>query len=414
MRLKFWKKEERADPRQVSFEDALLQTLLGKTEMTRENALQIPTVAADIGMIADFVSTTPIKLYQEERVDGKKKTHEIHDDARVALLNDSTGDTLSPEEMWHAVVHDFFLGKGAYLYINKVNGKIKSLHYVKEEEVSITEYVDPIFKDFDIYVLGQKYYPFDFVKILRNTRNGGFGRSIVEEENLILSVAFNSLKFENALVKKGGNKKGFIESERKLAQEAMDALKAAFRRQYSNEEENVIVLNEGCKFHESSNTSVEMQLNENKKTNASEIGKLLHTSENLLNSSSSTVKPEEEIRKFVKIAVIPVMERIEAALNKDLLLEKEKGSFYFAFDKKELLKGTAKERYETYRAGIESKVLTIDEARYLEDMEALDMNYMNFNLSDVLYDVQTKQMLSLNTSKINNMDNLKGGEGIEN
>lgn len=120
------------------------------------------------------------------------------------------------------------------------------------------------------------------------------------------------------------------------------------------------------------------------------------------------------MRKFVKIAVIPMMERIEAALNKDLLLEKEKGSFYFAFDKKELLKGTAKERYETYRAGIESKVLTIDEARYLEDMEALDMNYMNFNLSDVLYDVQTKQMLSLNTSKINNMDNLKGGEGIEN
>lgn len=413
MRLKFWKKEERADPGVVSFEDALLQALLGKTEMTREKALQIPTVAADIGMIADLVSTTPIKLYREEVVDGKKKTHEVNGDERVALLNDSTGDTLSPEEMWHAVVHDFFLGKGAYIYINKVNGTVRSLHYVKEEEVSITEYVDPIFKDFDIYVQGRKYYPFDFVKILRNTRNGAFGRSIVEEENLILSVAYNSLRFENALVRKGGNKKGFIESEKRLSMESMNELKEAFKKQYSNDEENVIVLNEGCKFNESSNTSVEMQLNENKKTNAAEIGKLLHTSENLLNSSSSTVKPEDEMRKFVKIAVIPVMERIEAALNKDLLLEKEKGSFYFAFDKKELLKGTAKERYETYRAGIESKVLTIDEARYLEDMEALDMNYMNFDLSDVLYDVKTKQMLSLNTSKVNNMNNLKGGEGSE-
>ena len=229
MRLKFWKKEERADPGVVSFEDALLQALLGKTEITREKALQIPTVAADIGMIADLVSTTPIKLYREEVVDGKKKTHEVNGDERVALLNDSTGDTLSPEEMWHAVVHDFFLGKGAYIYINKVNGTVRSLHYVKEEEVSITEYVDPIFKDFDIYVQGRKYYPFDFAKILRNTRNGAFGRSIVEEENLILSVAYNSLRFENALVRKGGNKKGFIESEKRLSMESMNELKEAFK-----------------------------------------------------------------------------------------------------------------------------------------------------------------------------------------
>ncbi len=413
MKLRFWKKEERAEPRKVEFEDALLMALLGKTDMNREKALQIPTLAADINMIADFVASTPVKLYREEVDGGKRKTHEVRDDIRVSLLNDSTGDTMSPEEMWHAVVQDYFLGKGAYIYINRERGQPRSLHYVKEEEVSITEYVDPIFKDYDIYVMGQKYYPFDFIKVLRNTRNGAFGESLVKENNLVLSVAYNSLKFENALVKKGGNKKGFIESDHKLDKPAMDALKDAFRMQYTNEEENVIVLNDGCKFNESSNTSVEMQLNENKRTNASEVGKLLHISENLLNGTSATVKPEDEIRKFIKIAVIPVMEHIESALNKDLLMEKEKGSFYFAFDKKELLKGTAKERYETYKAGIESKVLTIDEARYLEDMEALGMDFMNFNISDVLYDVKTKQMLSLNTNKVEDMEHLEGGEGIE-
>lgn len=413
MRLRFWKKEERADPQQVSFEDALLQAILGKTDMTRKKAQQIPTLAADINMIADFVASTPIKLYREEVANGKRKTHEVTDDVRVALLNDSTGDTLSPAEMWHAVVQDYFLGKGAYIYINRERGCPKSLHYVKEENVSITEYVDPIFKDFDIYVMGTKYYPHEFIKVLRNTRNGAFGESLVKENDLVLSVAYNSLKFENALVQKGGNKKGYIESENRLSKEAMDELKDAFRKQYSNDEENVIVLNSGCHFNESSNTSVEMQLNENKQTNASEVGKLIHVSENLLNSSSATVKPEDEIRKFVKIAVIPVMEHIEAALNKDLLLEREKGSFYFAFDKKELLKGTAKERYETYKAGIESKVLTIDEARYLEDMEALGMEYMNFNISDVLYDVKTRQMLSLNTNKVEDMEHLNGGEENE-
>ena len=38
-------------------------------------------------------------------------------------------------------------------------------------------------------------------------------------------------------------------------------LRAAFRDLYSNDVENVVVLNEGLEFQESSNTAVEMQLN---------------------------------------------------------------------------------------------------------------------------------------------------------
>ena len=132
LKLRFWKKEERAEPRKVEFEDALLMALLGKTDMNREKALQIPTLAADINMIADFVASTPVKLYREEVDGGKRKTHEVRDDIRVSLLNDSTGDTMSPEEMWHAVVQDYFLGKGAYIYINRERGQPRSLHYVKE------------------------------------------------------------------------------------------------------------------------------------------------------------------------------------------------------------------------------------------------------------------------------------------
>ena len=51
---------------------------------------------------------------------------------------------------------------------------------------------------------------------------------------------------------------------RKLAKEAIEALKTAWRRLYQNNTENVVVLNEGLEFQEASNTSVEMQLNENK------------------------------------------------------------------------------------------------------------------------------------------------------
>lgn len=406
----FKRREKRAE--EISFEDALLQSILAKTEMNKEKAMQIPTVAGAISLIGGIVASTPIKLYKETVNNGIKEVEEV-DDYRYSLLNEGTGDTLSANEMWRAVVRDYFLGKGAYIYINKEHGKIKSLHYVDETYITVQEVVEPIFKDYDINVMGKPYKPFDFIKILRNTTNGASGKSIIQENDLILSVAYNSLKFEDALVRKGGNKKGYLTSEKKLSEEVMTYIKEAFRKQYSNNAENVIVLNEGMQFKESSNNAIEMQLNENKNSNAAELGKIFHMSPNLLNGASASIKPTEEIQKFVKLAVLPLFKTIEAAVNEDLLLEKEKESYYFAFDTKELLKGTPEERFKTYKAAIESKVMMIDEARYLEDLKPLGLDFINLGLNDVLYNPKTKEVYTPNTNKTVKMDDLKGGEENE-
>ena len=44
----------------------------------------------------------------------------------------------------------------------------------------------------------------------------------------------------------------------------------------ANNENNVVVLNKGLEFQESSNSSVEMQLDQNKRTLADEINKIFH------------------------------------------------------------------------------------------------------------------------------------------
>lgn len=383
--------------------------------MTRDKAMQIPSVSGTISMIGDIIASTPIKLYQEEIKDGNKETHEVEDDNRVTLLNESTGDTLSANEMWRAVIRDYFLGKGGYIYINKERGVVKSLHYVDERQVAVQENTDPIFKDYDISVQGIPYKPYDFVKILRNTRNGASGISIVQENEAILSVAYNSLVYEDYIVRKGGNKKGFITTDHPLSDESIRTLKEAWKKLYSNNSDNVVVLNKGLEFHESSNSSVEMQLDQSKNTNSSEIGKIFHVSPSLLNGTSQSIKPQEEIQKFVKLSVMPIMKIIEAALNEDLLLEKEKKSFYFAFDTKDLLKGSAKERYDAYKVAIDSKIMTIDEARYQEDMKPLDMNFINLGLGAVLYNTDTKEIFVANTNKTVALDDLKNTvEGGEN
>ena len=393
------KREERADPEQIPVEDVLLKALLGRTPITKTEALSIPSVQGCINFIADTVAMLPIKLYQGK--DGK--TTEIEDDNRIKLLNDDTGDTLDAVQFWRALIADYFLGKGGYAYINRSGNKVLSLHYVDEQYIGINKNINPIFKDYDLMVNGLTYKPYEFIKLLRNTKDGARGISITEENQLMLSVAYNSLAFEENLVKKGGNKKGFLKSENRLEQDAIDNLKQAWRNLYGNSSDNVVVLNKGLEFQEASNTSVEMQLNENKETNSEEICKIFLVATNIIKGTAS----KEEYTNTFKMAVMPVLRVIECALNRELLLEKEKSSFYFAFDTKEMLKGDLKERFQAYREGIESNFLSINEVRFMENLPSLGIEWIKLGLDSVLYNPKTNEIYTPNTNKTADINKLK-------
>lgn len=390
------KPEIRADTGTVQFDDALLKALLGNGAVTKEKALQVPTVSGGIDLIANIVASTPVRLYRENN----GRAEEVKDDARVFLLNDEPGDTLSANEFWRAMVRDYYLGKGGYAYIHKERGAVKSLHYVDEAQVSIQKNADPIFKDFDILVQGNRYMPCDFVKILRNTKDGAQGVPITEENSTLIEAAYISLVFERNLVKRGGNKKGFLKSENKLEADVMQNLRDAFARLYSNDSaETAIVLNKGIEFQESSSTSVEMQLNENKVTNANEFAKLFHIQAGVIEGKAS----DADTASLARLAAIPLMQVIQCALNRDLLLEKEKGTLYWAFDTKELLKGDMASRFAAYKTALDANFMQIDEVRFAEDMPPLGLSWIKLGLQDVLYDPRTKQIYTPNTNQLSVM-----------
>ena len=388
-------------------EDALLMASLADDIMTREQAMNVPTFAACVNKISEAISTIPFKLY---RVDEEGRLEEIKDDKRPGMLNDDTGDTLDGVQFKRAMARDYLLGKGGYAYVNRHGLDVVSIHYVKETEISFMYSPDPIFKDYDILVQGSQYKPYEFLKILRNTEDGRSGKSVVSENSEVISVAYNSLKYEKNLVKTGGNKKGFIKSPRKLAKEAIEALKAAWRRLYQNNTENVVVLNEGLEFQEASNTSVEMQLNENKKTNGDEICKLFGMPPAMVNGKGS----EQDRADFVQFCLNPILKEFECALNRDLLLEKEKGTCFFAADTSELTKGDIEKRYKAYETASRNGFLQIDEIRRKENYPPLGLDFVRLGLQDVLFDPKTRQFYTPNTNETGGIGSLTKKEGEEN
>ena len=381
-------------------DDLILKSFLSEDTICEREAMNIPAVSKCVNLIADTVSMIPIKLYKEEFLNGKRKTVEVEDE-RCDLFNLDTKDTLDGVQFKRALVRDYLLFGGSYAYIKKRRNTVKSLNYVSFENVHIIENFDPIFKDYNILIGGQSYKPFEFLKILKSTKDGANGIGIINQNQELLKVAYLTLKFEQSLVSTGGSKKGFIKSEKKITKEAMDSLKKAWRELYCNTENNVIVLNDNLDFKEASNTSTEMQLNENK---------------NSINNSILDifgVPTDWNWETFIKTAVMPILSAIECALNRDLLLEKEKKSFYFAFDTKQVTKGDIKTRFEAYKTALDSNLMQIDECRYMEDLEPLGLNFIKLGLQDVLFNPQTKEVYTPNTNKVTNISDT-GGENFEN
>ena len=368
-----------------SIDDPLLKAILKGETVTRDIAMEIPIVASCVDRVCNTFASVPIKLYKDIKLpDGKHMAVEVEDD-RVKLINDDTGDTLDGYQFKKALCEDYLMGKGGYAYIKKVKNNFKGLYYVKDSSIQININSNPIYKNYDIYVNGEIYKDYQFIKVLRNTKDGASGKGLVDQLSRSLQNAFERLKYELNLVLTGGSRKGFIYSEKHLDEKAIKALKEAWEQYYSGNA-NTVILNDGLKFQEASNSSQQNEINEKNKTFISEVYDIFHISNNYT--------------EFVKDAVVPILTAFVTALNRDLLLEKEKDEYYFAYDTSELLKGTLKERYDAYAVAIQNGFKTRNEIRYLENDNAImGLDMINLSLGSVLLDANTGQIYTPNTGE---------------
>ena len=391
----FWQKRDAPTPVVTPpVSDVLLQALLNSEVITREKALTLPAVSGAVDFICNCIACMPVKLYKVKQ----GRVEELSSDPRVRLLNGDTGDTLDAWQMKKAMVEDYLLGKGGYCYIQRDRNEVTGLFYVEDIYITVLKNFKPIYKHNQILVEGEAYEPWDFIKLLRNTKDGASGIGVTAEVSKALETAYDTLMYQLGLVKSGGNKRGFLKSQRKLGQDEIDTLKKAWKNMYGNTSENVVVLNNGLEFQEASNSSVEMQLDQNKNTLRDEINNIFHIYPN-------------DFEKTFKEAIYPILKAFETALNRDLLLEKEKKNHFFEFDVKEIVKASLTERYSAYRTAKETGFMTLNEIRRAENMEHIEgLDVVNVGLGAVLYDVNTHVYYTPNTDTVGDPTDNKNPE----
>ena len=396
-------KNEASEINANSVDDMLLRALLGGGVIDKDMALSLPAVASAVDRIANTVASIPIKFYRYESTTDrsgatKRKVVEIEDD-RADLLNGDTGDTLDGFQLKKAIVSDYLLDKGGDAYINRRGNAVKSINYVDATYVTILQGVNntQIFKRYKIQVDAKEYTPDNFIKVLRSTKNGVDGESLIEQVSKAIEAAYQTILLQLKLLKRGGNKKGILQSQKKLSQDALDQIKRAWNELYQSDNvDTTPVLNDGVEFKETSSSSTELQLNESKKSLNDDINAIFHI--------------DADENKTFKNAVFPILTAIETALNRDLLLPSEKNIYFFAFDTKDVVKEDRKTRFEAYQIAIKNGIMTQNECRFEENLDAVDgLDVFKGSQGETLYNPTTGEYFMPNSNSKSNID----GTGTE-
>lgn len=352
-------------------------------------ALEIPIVNACISKISDIIATTDLKMYKKT----EKGVEIVENDSRVKLLNTNVDNgNLNSFELKKMIVRDYFLKGRSYFYIKRTRNEVKDIVYLKD--VSISTNNDYFNKDYKIQAYGKNLRNFELLKIVRNSTDGMTGKSVVEESNLQFLLILKTMDKMLNEVQRGFLPKGFFKMERNVRD--LKTLKNAIKEMLKETSTGYMLMNEGVSFE-----SIEKNKDAEKEAlaNSMEINRiaaLFGVPVSIINGGGS----EEDKFNFINFTILPLLSNIEASLNRDLLMENEKGVYYFAFETKEILKGNLLERMQAYKVAIDNNILTMDEVRDIENLPRHNFGFYKMSIADAFYYKEQDKLVNVNSGVV--------------
>ena len=392
--------KKKLETRELTLNDLFVSSSAKEITINRENALEIPVVKSCVNLISNTICSLPVKLYKEQ--DGK--VFEVINDNRIKLLNSETGDLLDSYQMKEQMILDYLLYGQAYSYINKQKNNVISLHHVEKSFVIPMANTNPIFKDANLNIGGKSYEPWEFIQLLKDSKDGITGKGILDTNPMVLKASYYLLNHQKNLSVNGGVHKGIIKSLKKLSQESIDLLKENWRKLYSNNSNDAIILNEGLEYVPVSANNKDMQTKEQIEILNQEICSIFNVPYSIVLGKAT----KDEYDLYIKSCIVPILKAFENALNRTLLLESEKESLFWEFDLSEINKANVVDRYKAHEIALKNGIKNINEVRYEENLDNVEgLDFIRLSLADVLLNPKDGTVYTPNTKETTTINNTK-------
>lgn len=351
-------------------------TSAGKIVDERTSLTQT-AVYACVRILSESIGSIPLHVYSYKEDGGKEKdrNHPLY-----RLLHDEPNKEMTSFIFRETMMCHLLLWGNAYAQIVR-NGRnqVIALYPLKPSKVEVNrnssgelEYIYQ--KERDEYGRIEKIRlrKEEVLHIPGLGFDGLVGYSPIAMAKNAIGMALATEEYGATFFSNGANPGGILEHPGIVKDP--DKLRESWQTQFSKSNANKIaVLEEGMKFTPMSIPPDQAQFLETRKFQINEIARIFrippHMIGDLEKSSFSNI--EQQSLEFVKYTLDPWVVRWEQALQKTLLLEKEKDKYLIKFNLDGLLRGDYQSRMNGYAIGRQNGWMSANDIRELENLNKI-------------------------------------------
>lgn len=351
-------------------------TSAGKIVDERTSLTQT-AVYACVRILSESIGSIPLHVYSYKEDGGKEKdrNHPLY-----RLLHDEPNKEMTSFIFRETMMCHLLLWGNAYAQIVR-NGRnqVIALYPLQPSKVEVNrnsagelEYIYQ--KDRDEYGRIEKIRlrKEEVLHIPGLGFDGLVGYSPIAMAKNAIGMALATEEYGATFFSNGANPGGILEHPGIVKDP--DKLRESWQAQFSKSNANKIaVLEEGMKFTPMSIPPDQAQFLETRKFQINEIARIFrippHMIGDLEKSSFSNI--EQQSLEFVKYTLDPWVVRWEQALQKTLLLEKEKDKYLIKFNLDGLLRGDYQSRMNGYAIGRQNGWMSANDIRELENLNKI-------------------------------------------
>jgi HK97 family phage portal protein len=354
--------------------------------VNENTALSNPTLLSGLRLISESVAMLPWRVMLED--DGGHKSPDKGHPIFGLLLNSPNESMSTFTFIATLVIHMYLYGR-AYIWIHwNRQGDVRALELLyppstiewgtSAADIHYTSWIRTA-----PMAAGElrSLMPYEVIKLnFIITQNFFLGHGLLElaEDPIGLALALDS--FAASYFRNGAHMDGYFTSEKELTEDQKKRVKTslaqeaigvsnAFRQTY---------MPTGLTWHAISNNPQESQSVEQREFQVEEVARLLRIPSHMLGSRIKQVKTSEsDSIDFLKYCILPVVRRIEQAMNGKLFLGSDRGRRYIEADFKELLRTDALIQRQALAIDRQNGVICANEWRAQIGLPPVDDPFLN-------------------------------------
>lgn len=335
-------------------------------------AIQVSAVYACVRVIAETIASLPLGVYEGTDEGSRKATEHplyrlLHDEPNAEMTSFIWRETM--------LAHLLLYGNSYSQIIRTGRAKVESLYPLLPDHMEVDRDSQGNLTYTYTTSEGQMYRldPTEVLHIPGLGFDGVMGYSPIALEKSAIGLGIAAEEYGSRFFQNGARPSGILTHPNTVKDPA--ALRASWNTAYggSGNTGRVAVLEEGMHFEPLSIPNNEAQFLETRKFQVNEICRIFRVPPHMIGDLDRATfsNIESQNISFAVHTIRPWLVRIEQAINRALIPEKEKGRFYVQFNLDGLMRGDYKSRMEGYAIARQNGWMSANDIRELENLNPI-------------------------------------------